>query len=139
MTRITSLAVLAVAAFSPLVSAGVEFISPKAGSDLTAGTSITVQWKEGGTGPKLTELTSYQLFLIAGGNKDEEQVRHTSSQPDRKTRANGDSVRSKTNHNSGPLHSGQRGLIVDRRCPIRRHKGQCIVRTHSPDSSGVRC
>ncbi|CAA9961771.1 hypothetical protein PTMSG1_05148 [Pyrenophora teres f. maculata] len=73
MTRILLPLAALVAALSPLVHAGIQFTSPAAGAQLTAGTAITVQWTEGGTGPKLSELQSYQLQLVVGGNKGEEQ------------------------------------------------------------------
>lgn len=59
----------ALSAVVPYVSAGVEFTSPKAGAKLTAGTAIDVKWQEGGEGPKLTELLTYELFLCAGGSE----------------------------------------------------------------------
>jgi hypothetical protein len=58
----------ALAALAPLVSAGVKFTSPAPGDKLTAGSSIDVEWEEGGTGPKLTDLATYNLFLCAGGD-----------------------------------------------------------------------
>lgn len=64
----------ALAALAPFVSAGISFVSPKAGATLTAGTSIDVKWEEGGTGPKLTELLSYELFLCAGGQDGPDQA-----------------------------------------------------------------
>ena len=73
MTRIL-LPLALLAALSPLVNAGVKFTSPAAGDKLTAGTAVTVKWEEGGTGPKLTDLTTYQLQLIVGGNQGSEQV-----------------------------------------------------------------
>ncbi|KAF2002264.1 hypothetical protein P154DRAFT_521089 [Amniculicola lignicola CBS 123094] len=57
------------AALTSLVSADVEFTSPKAGATLTAGSTITVEWKESGDAPKIADLTTYQLFLCAGGNE----------------------------------------------------------------------
>lgn len=72
MTRLfTSLA--AWAALAPLASAGIKFTSPLAGAKLTAGTAITVEWEEGGSGPAITDLLNYQLFLIAGGNDEKDQ------------------------------------------------------------------
>jgi hypothetical protein len=58
----------AFAALAPLVSAGVKFKSPAPGAKLTAGSVIDVEWEEGGTGPKLTDLATYSLFLCAGGD-----------------------------------------------------------------------
>lgn len=73
MTRIL-LPLALLAALSPLVNAGVKFTSPSAGDKLTAGTAVTVKWEEGGSGPALTDLTTYQLQLIVGGNEGSEQV-----------------------------------------------------------------
>lgn len=67
MARII-LSLAALAALAPYVSAGVDFMSPKAGAKLTAGSAIDVKWQEGGTGPKLTELLTYELFLYAGSD-----------------------------------------------------------------------
>lgn len=64
----------ALAALAPLVSAGIEFTKPAAGAKLTAGESIKIEWKEGGTGPSISDLTTYQVILVAGGQKPEEQV-----------------------------------------------------------------
>ncbi|CAN9093435.1 unnamed protein product [Alternaria alternata] len=72
MTRIL-LPLALLAALSPLVNAGVKFTSPSAGDKLTAGTAVTVKWEEGGSGPALTDLTTYQLQLIVGGNEGSEQ------------------------------------------------------------------
>ena len=77
MARII-LPLVALAALIPYVSAGVEFTKPKAGAKLTAGTAIEVEWKDGGDGPKLSELLTYELFLCAGGNDATDQV---SSEP----------------------------------------------------------
>jgi hypothetical protein len=72
MTRLL-LPLTALAALAPLVSAGIKFTSPAAGDKLTAGTAIEVEWEEGGSGPALSDLTTYQLILVGGGQKDEEQ------------------------------------------------------------------
>ncbi|KAH7064091.1 beta-1,6-glucan boisynthesis protein-like protein [Paraphoma chrysanthemicola] len=63
----------ALTALVPFVSAGVSFTSPKAGATLTAGTAIEVKWEDDGDSPKLTDLLTYELFLVAGGNKAEQQ------------------------------------------------------------------
>ncbi|ORX98111.1 beta-1,6-glucan boisynthesis protein-like protein [Clohesyomyces aquaticus] len=60
---------LAFLAAVTFVSADVEFTSPKAGATLTGGTAITVEWKDSGDSPAITDLTTYQLFLCAGGNE----------------------------------------------------------------------
>lgn len=65
--------VVVLAALAPFVSAGIQFTSPAAGAKLTAGSAISVEWKEGGTGPKMTDLLTYELFLVAGGDADKDQ------------------------------------------------------------------
>ena len=72
MTRLL-LPLTAFAALAPLVSAGIKFTSPAAGDKLTAGTAIEVEWEEGGDGPKISDLTTYQLILVGGGQEDKEQ------------------------------------------------------------------
>lgn len=74
MTRILLPFAAVVAALSPLVDAGVKFTSPKAGDKIAAGGAVTVKWEEGGTGPKLADLTTYELQVIVGGNDGTEQV-----------------------------------------------------------------
>jgi hypothetical protein len=74
MTRILVPFAAVVAALSPLVHAGIQFTAPAPGAKLTAGAAITVTWAEGGSGPKIADLQSYQLQLVVGGNKGEEQV-----------------------------------------------------------------
>jgi hypothetical protein len=61
------LSLAALAALAPFTHAGIIFTKPEAGAVLTAGTAIEVEWKEGGDGPALADLLSYQLFLSAGG------------------------------------------------------------------------
>jgi len=73
MTRILLPFTAVVAALSPLVSAGIKFTSPKAGDKIAAGGAVTVKWEEGGTGPKLADLTTYELQVIVGGNDGTEQ------------------------------------------------------------------
>jgi len=63
------LAPLAVcAALVTLARAGIEFTKPEAGDKLTAGTAIEVEWKEGGSGPSLSDIATFDLVLCAGGN-----------------------------------------------------------------------
>lgn len=57
------------AATAPLAFADVKFTTPAAGATLD-GTTLSVEWTDSGTTPKLADLTSYQLFLCAGGNDD---------------------------------------------------------------------
>lgn len=72
MTRLL-VPVTVFAALAPLVSAGIKFTKPAAGTTLKAGTAIEVAWEEGGTGPKISDLTTYTLTLVGGGQKDAEQ------------------------------------------------------------------
>ncbi|KAF2113317.1 beta-1,6-glucan boisynthesis protein-like protein [Lophiotrema nucula] len=63
---------LALFAALHLVSADVEFTSPAAnGPGLSAG-SVSVAWKDSGDEPPISALTTYQLFLCAGGNSEDE-------------------------------------------------------------------
>ncbi|KAF2846989.1 beta-1,6-glucan boisynthesis protein-like protein [Plenodomus tracheiphilus IPT5] len=64
----------ALAALAPLAIAGISFTEPAAGAKLTAGSALSAKWEEGGDGPALADLLSYQLFLIAGGNDPSEQI-----------------------------------------------------------------
>jgi len=57
-------------ALAPFALADVQFTSPKGGATLPGGGSITVEWKESGEAPSISDLKSYQLFLCAGGNDD---------------------------------------------------------------------
>lgn len=72
MTRLL-LPFTALAALAPLVSAGIKFTSPAAGETVKAGTAIEIEWEEGGTGPKISDLTTYTLTLVGGGQEDDEQ------------------------------------------------------------------
>lgn len=56
------------ASFAPLALADVKITSPAAGAKLTAGSSISVEWKDSGSQPPLSDLKTYTLFLCAGGN-----------------------------------------------------------------------
>lgn len=51
----------------PFAVAEPKFVSPAAGSTLSAGT-ITVTWKDGGNAPSISDLSSYQLLLFTGSN-----------------------------------------------------------------------
>ena len=55
------------AALVASVVADVEVTSPAPGDSIT-GTSITIEWKDSGSSPSITDLLSYQIFLCAGGN-----------------------------------------------------------------------
>lgn len=63
------------AATLPLVLGDVKFTSPAAGATLTGGGTISVEWSDSGTAPAVTDLSSYQLFLCAGGNDASNFVR----------------------------------------------------------------
>lgn len=52
----------------PLALADVQFTSPAAGATLAAASPIAIKWKDSGDGTALTDLTTYTLFLCAGGN-----------------------------------------------------------------------
>lgn len=56
-------------ALASTVLADVKFTTPAAGAALPAG-SLSITWADSGDSPALSELTSYQLFLCAGGNED---------------------------------------------------------------------
>lgn len=61
----------------PLLStalADVEFVDPAPGSTLKAGDVITSHWKESGKGPKISELSQYDIFLCAGGDTADSYV-----------------------------------------------------------------
>jgi len=49
-------------------SADVKFTSPAAGDTLTGGGAITITWQDSGAAPSISDLSTYQLFLCAGGN-----------------------------------------------------------------------
>lgn len=63
------------AALTHLVSADVEFVSPKAGAKLTGGQSVVIEWKDSGDSPAITDLTTYELWICAGGNEEGTIVR----------------------------------------------------------------
>lgn len=50
--------------------ADVSLTSPKAGETITGGSTITVKWEDSGSKPKLSEFTSFSLFLCMGSNKN---------------------------------------------------------------------
>ena len=55
-------------ASAPLVFGDVKFTIPAAGASIAGGGTISVGWTDSGTAPSITDLSSYQLFLCAGGN-----------------------------------------------------------------------
>jgi hypothetical protein len=63
-----------VAALAPsFVFADVQFTSPAAGASIPAG-AITVQWTESGDAPSISQLSSYTLTLMVGGQTDDTAV-----------------------------------------------------------------
>ena len=71
--RLTLLSLLAALAPS-FVFADVQFTSPAAGGSIPAG-AITVKWAESGTAPSISQLASYTITLMVGGNTDSNAVR----------------------------------------------------------------
>ena len=51
-----------------LASAAVQFVSPIAGAALVAGGTLEIAWVDDGLPPTIADLTTYKLFLCAGGN-----------------------------------------------------------------------
>jgi hypothetical protein len=70
--RLTLLSLLAALAPS-FVFADVQFTSPAAGGSIPAG-AITVKWAESGASPSISQLQSYTLTLMVGGNTDSDAV-----------------------------------------------------------------
>ena len=68
------------AAAVPYTLADVEFTTPDAGGTVAGGSTLKVAWKDSGTGPKISDLQTYQLFLCAGGNDQSSFVRPRPSQ-----------------------------------------------------------
>lgn len=65
------LAALLLSVVLPLLnfaSADIEFTSPAAGMTLTGGGAITITWQDSGIAPSLSDLSTYSLYLCAGGN-----------------------------------------------------------------------
>lgn len=63
---LTPLALLA--AFSNVVSAGIQISKPAAGSTAKAGGALDISWAEGGSGPSLKDFVSFTVDLCAGSN-----------------------------------------------------------------------
>jgi Ser-Thr-rich glycosyl-phosphatidyl-inositol-anchored membrane family len=57
-----------VLALLAIAHADVQFTSPAAGAVLPVGIPLTITWIESGITPLISELSSYQLYLCAGGN-----------------------------------------------------------------------
>jgi hypothetical protein len=52
------------------VLADVRFTKPAAGASIAGGTVLQVEWEDSGDAPSISDLTTYQLFLCAGGNEN---------------------------------------------------------------------
>jgi hypothetical protein len=57
-------------ALLPPVLADIKFTSPAGGETFTGGGSIQVKWTDSGDAPSLSDLSTYQLLLCAGGNEE---------------------------------------------------------------------
>lgn len=65
------------ALIAPVVFADVKFVTPATGASIPGGgKTISVSWADSGEDPPLASLTTYTLFLCAGGNEAASQVRH---------------------------------------------------------------
>jgi hypothetical protein len=58
-----------------LCAADVKFTSPPAGATLDGGGVLTVEWEESGDEPSISDLSTFELFLCAGGNEEGSYVR----------------------------------------------------------------
>lgn len=65
--RLHTLSILA--ACVSTVLAGVQFTTPAAGSNAPSGT-LSIKWKDDGDSPTISDLTTYQIFLMVGGNQE---------------------------------------------------------------------
>ncbi|KAM3419872.1 hypothetical protein BST61_g3201 [Cercospora zeina] len=57
------------ALFATTALADVKFTTPAAGATISAG-SISIKWDDSGNTPRLSDLTTYQIQLMQGGNDD---------------------------------------------------------------------
>ncbi|KAL9527403.1 Cell wall synthesis protein [Sphaerulina musiva] len=62
-----------IATLAATVLADVKFTSPAPGASIPAGT-LTVKWEESGDTPKISDLSTYTLQLMVGGNTDASSV-----------------------------------------------------------------
>jgi hypothetical protein len=74
------------------VVADVHFLTPAAGDSVVGDGALSVTWEDSGTAPPLSELTTYQLFLCAGGNNDASIVQLAGIVLDGKFAISGDSA-----------------------------------------------
>lgn len=56
------------ATLTPFTLADVQFTSPAAGGSISAGT-ISVRWTDSGDAPKISQLDTYILELVLGGDE----------------------------------------------------------------------
>jgi hypothetical protein len=71
--RIPLLTALHLTLFST-VFADVQFTTPAPGDVVTGGGALVVKWTESGASPSISDLSTYQLFLCAGGNDDADSI-----------------------------------------------------------------
>lgn len=65
----TSFAILPLlATLAPFALADVEFSSPAAGGTLPYG-ALSISWSDSGSSPKISQLSTYVLELVLGGNE----------------------------------------------------------------------
>ena len=64
------LSLLTTAFLTSIVLADVQFTTPSAGAIIPGGGSLSIAWGESGSSPAISDLTTYQLFLCAGGNDE---------------------------------------------------------------------
>jgi Ser-Thr-rich glycosyl-phosphatidyl-inositol-anchored membrane family/Yeast cell wall synthesis protein KRE9/KNH1 len=65
--------VAALAALADLALADVKFTSPPAGTKLTGGSAISISWIDSQVDPPLSDLSTYSIYVVAGGNDDASQ------------------------------------------------------------------
>ena len=70
--RIAALSLLV--ALGQVVLADVKITTPAPGTSIPGGGAISIAWTDSGTAPPLSDLTTYQLFLVAGGQDDPSQM-----------------------------------------------------------------
>ena len=66
------------AVMAPYAFADVQFTSPSAGATVAGGTTLDVEWEDSGDKPPISQMTTYELFLCAGGNDEDNFVCFTS-------------------------------------------------------------
>jgi hypothetical protein len=67
---------LVTATLAACALAAPKITSPAAGASIpVGGGAITVEWEDDGKAPKLSQLSSFTLQLVVGGNTDANSVR----------------------------------------------------------------